>query len=103
MTDMQEHIKANLVAYLLPVVAMAFWGGFLLFMDLRHEKRGAAEIVVTESDLHAVRREKRSLENYQMLAPSEQYNAARAAQIRELTDEEKRLTERLEKLGRSIE
>lgn len=95
---MIEHIKANVWGYVIPLAFTVCWFAFLSVMDNRHEAKGVAAEVAVESELRAVRREKRQMQNYLDSAPSEQYDAARQATIRELVDEEKELTESLEKL-----
>ena len=89
-----EHIKANLIGYLLPIVAMLMWAGFTAFMDQRHDRIGEAKQAKTEitqsmmkTELRALKREKRKLEGYQRLAPNSEYSASRAQEIHALTDE----------------
>lgn len=95
---MIEHIKSNIIGYMVPLAFTVCWIAFLMFMDGRHEAKGVAAEVSVESELRAVRREKRQLQNYLDSAPSETYDAARQATLRELVDEEKELSEKLEKL-----
>ena len=78
-----EHIKANLVGYLLPVVAMLMWGGFTAFMDGRHALKGD----VVNVEVRELKREKRKLETYLELSPKSEYTQSRKAEIRALTDE----------------
>ena len=100
-----EHIKANLVGYLLPVAAMLMWAGVVAFMDARHDKHGSAETVrqkamqadaemrkdtfksLEQLEIRALKRERRKLVNYERLAPNSQYSASRQAEIDALTDE----------------
>jgi len=102
---MLEHIKSNLISYLLPIAFTVCWIAFLGVMDQRHDEKGAAaaaavsaEETSIESELRAVRRDKRQIQNYLDSAPSETYDAARQATLRELVDEEKELQEKIEKL-----
>jgi hypothetical protein len=78
-----EHVKANLVGYLLPVAAMLMWGGFTAFMDARHEAKGA----INKVEVRQLKREKRKLENYERLAPNSAYSSSRQAEIAALEDE----------------
>ena len=80
-----------LVKLAIPGIAILMLAGFYAIMDARHEPRGA----IIKSELREVRREIRSLEHYEELAPSEQYSPARKAQIRELRQAEKELVEDL--------
>ena len=98
---MIEHIKKNVVGYLIPLCFTVCWIAFLAVMDARHEAKGIAAEVTIESELRTVRRDKRSLKNYIDQAPSETYDAARQATLRELEDEEKELQESLTKLRKS--
>lgn len=95
---MFEHLKRNVLAYLVPLSFTVCWIAFLAVMDARHEAKGVAAEVTVESELRSVRREKRQLQNYLRQAPSEAYDAARESTLRELEDEEKELKETLEKL-----
>ena len=81
--NVKEHIKANFIGYMLPIVAMLMWGGFIAFMDERHEAKGA----ITEVEIRQLKREKRKLENYERLAPNSEYSASRQAEIAALVDE----------------
>ena len=92
--SVQEHLKANLIAYLLPVIAMALWAGVVAFMDARHERRGTGEVVKSEisqdmmkTELRQLKREQRKLTNYQRLSPNSEYSASRQAEIDALADE----------------
>jgi len=105
MTTAHEHIKANLIAYLLPVAAMAMWAGFTAFMDGRHDEKGASEVVRSEvltevqsvqsavlnsierSELKQLKRERRKLIGYERNDPGSKYSIARQGEIDELTDE----------------
>ena len=95
---MIEHLKRNVLAYMVPLCFTICWIAFLAVMDARHEAKGIAAEVTIESELRTVRRDKRALRNYLDQAPSETYDAARQATLRELEDEEKELGENLDKL-----
>jgi len=95
---MIEHVKKNILSYLIPLSFTVCWIAFLAVMDARHEAKGTAKEVTLESELRNVRRDKRSLRNYLEQAPSETYDGARQATLRELEDEEKELKENLDKL-----
>lgn len=95
---MIEHIKANVIGYLVPLAFTICWIAFMAVMDGRHDAKGSASQATVESELRSVRREKRQLQNYLDSAPSEQYDQARRANMRELEDEEKELKESLDKL-----
>lgn len=89
-----EHIKANLVGYLLPVAAMLMWAGFTFFMDQRHDAAGSAEHVehtmtqgMLKQEMRSLKREKRKLEGYQRLSPNSEYFSARESEISALKDE----------------
>ena len=106
-----EHVKSNLVTYLIfgaPLLASFLWWAHLTYMDGRHDAKGSAEMhhekaeksfeqKLNETELNRVRREIRQQKNYLELAPSEQYDPARKANLRELEDEETRLIEKSEK------
>lgn len=89
-----DHIKANLIAYLLPIVAMLMWAGFTAVMDSRHEPVGSVDKVqmdmsevILKKELRTLKRERRKMETYQRLAPNSEYSTSREAEIATLTDE----------------
>lgn len=94
MSSAFEHVKSHLVAYLLPIIAMALWGSVVAFMDSRHEPAGAGAVIKTEisqdlmkTELRQLKREQRKLLNYQRLSPNSEYSASRQAEIDALEDE----------------
>lgn len=94
---MISHIKENIIGYLVPLTFTIGWIAFISVMDDRHEAKGTAALVTVETELRAVRREARQVQNYLDQAPSERYGAARESTLRELLDEEKELEEKLER------
>ncbi len=98
MSDTLNHIKANAIGYLIPVLAGAVGLGFLAIMDARHEPRGSAEEASLTTELRAIKREKRKLENYLELSPNSEYTASRKKEIADLEDEADEINRQLDKL-----
>ena len=100
-----DHIKANLLGYLLPVVAMLMWAGVMAFMDARHDSKGAAldveqkaleqlstvehEVLsaVQQAEVRQLKRELRTVKDRLRLAPNSEYSASRQAEVDFLTDQ----------------
>lgn len=105
MTTAVDHIKANLIGYALPVVAMLFWGGFVALMDTKHDAKGSSEAVKVEAlqavevskeevltavqaaELRQLKRELRTVKDRLRLAPNSEYSASRQAEVDFLTDQ----------------
>ena len=92
--EMMDHIKSHVLAYVVPVVCLLLWGGFMSYMDERHEPVGAVQEaqadmkeVLLKKELRALKREKRKLETYQRLSPNSEYSESRQAEIADLADE----------------
>lgn len=94
MTDLNT-IKESAIRYLVPIFFVVLWTGFVTIMDSRHEEKGRSTIAVTESDLRDVRREIRNVKKQLSIDPDAKYAPAREAELLELQDEEKELTEKL--------
>ena len=100
-----DHIKANLIGYLLPIAAMLMWAGVAAFLDARHDAKGSAvqaqrtalealEITETQvlnavqqAEVRQLKRELRTVKDRLRLAPNSEYSASRQAEVDFLTDQ----------------
>ena len=94
MSTLTQHITENARLYITTAIVGLAVSGALAYLDARH----VSHAHLVEEKLEDTRLEIRQQINYLELAPSEQYDPARKANLRELEDKEKALESKLESL-----
>lgn len=89
-----EKFETYLLLLVSVVLAPAALIGFYAHMDARHDEKGSSQIATQKAldeiravEIKELKREKRKLETYLELAPSDTYYLSRKAEIRALDDE----------------